>query len=170
MRILKLGTATSAILVFLVFLLARGAHGEDAPGNASGQIAPEVEVPVPLHSRQPEYLPLVPLPPPAHRFWDRTNLELFAGVAVMRTLDYTSTRNMLRRGREEILLPDDVVNNHAGFAALEAASTATSVGISYLLHRTGHHKLERWLSIGHISVAGFGASWNYSLKTKHPAR
>ena len=158
------------MLVFLVFLPARDAYAEDAPGNASAQITPEVEVPLPLHSRYPAYLPFVPLPPPAHRFWDRTNLGLFAGVAVMRTLDYTSTLNMLRRGREEILLPDDVVNNHAGFAALEAASTATSVGISYLLHRTGHHKLERWLSIGHISVAGFGASWNYSLKSKHPAR
>ena len=102
-----------------------------------------------------------------HAFWDRENLLLFGGVGVMRTLDYTSTLNMLRRGREEILLPGDVVRNHAGFAALEVASAATSIGISYALHRTGHHKLERWLSIGHISVAGFGAAWNYALDT-HP--
>ena len=85
----------------------------------------------------------------------------------MRTLDYTSTLNMLRRGREEILLPDDVVNNHAGFAALEAAGTATSIGISYLFHLTGHHKLERWVSVGHISVAGFGAVRNYALESHH---
>jgi len=86
----------------------------------------------------------------------------------MRILDYTSTLNMQRRGREEILLPDDVVNNRAGFAALEAAGTATSIGLSYLLHRTGHHKLERWLSIGHISATGFGAARNYALESKHP--
>jgi len=105
---------------------------------------------------------------PVHRFWDRTNILLFSGVAVFRGLDYASTRNFQRRGRTEILIPDDVANNSAGFASLEAAATMTSVGISYIFHRTGHHKMERWLSIGHISVTGFGVAWNYSLKSKHP--
>lgn len=105
--------------------------------------------------------------PPVHAFWDKENILLFSGVAVFRALDYTSTKNMLARGREEILLPDDVVDNSAGFAALEAAATATSVGISYIFHRTGHHKMERWLSIGHLSVTAFGAGRNYALKSKH---
>lgn len=104
---------------------------------------------------------------PTHAFWDRTNILLFSGVAVFRGLDYASTRNFLARGRDEILIPDDIVNNSAGFASLEAAGTLTSVGLSYLLHRTGHHKLERWLSIGHIGVTGFGVVRNYSLKSKH---
>ncbi len=106
-------------------------------------------------------------PSPQHRFWDRTNILLFSGVAAFRGLDYASTRNFQRRGREEILLPDDVVNNSAGFASLEAAGAATSVSIAYIFHRTGHHKLERWLSIGHISVTGFGVTRNYTLKSKH---
>ncbi|PYV57212.1 MAG: hypothetical protein DMG91_07445 [Acidobacteria bacterium] len=106
--------------------------------------------------------------PEAHRFWDRNNVLLFSSVAVSRGLDYASTRNMQARGREEILLPDDVVNNSAGFASLEAAGTMTSVGLSYLFHRTGHHKLERWLSIGHIGVTGFGVVRNYSLESQHP--
>ncbi len=105
---------------------------------------------------------------PTHHFFDRNNILLFSGIAVVRVLDYTSTRNMLARGREEELIPDDVVYNSAGFASLEAAGAATSVGISYLLHRTGHHKLERWISIGHISVTAFGAARNYALKSKHP--
>ena len=104
---------------------------------------------------------------PPHAFWDRTNILLFSGVAVFRGLDYASTRNFLARGREEILIPDDIVNNSAAFASLEAAATLTSVGLSYLLHRTNHHKLERWLSIGHIGVTGFGVVRNYSLKSKH---
>lgn len=104
-----------------------------------------------------------------HRFWDRTNFALFGGVAAMRALDYASTRNMQRRGREEILLPDDVVNNSAGFAALEAAGTVTSIGLSYWMHRTRHHKLERWVSIVHIGVTGFGDVRNYSLKSHHGA-
>jgi hypothetical protein len=102
-----------------------------------------------------------------HRFWDRTNVLLFSGVALFRGLDYASTRNMQARGREEILLPDDVVNNSAGFASLEAASAAASVGTAYIFHRTGHHKLERWISVGHISVTGFGVARNYALKSKH---
>ena len=43
----------------------------------------------------------------------------------------------------------------------------TSIGISYVFHRTGHHKLERWMSIGHISVASFGAVRNYCLESRH---
>jgi hypothetical protein len=82
-------------------------------------------------------------------------------------MDYASTRNFQARGRQEILLPDDVVNNSAGFASLEAAGTMTSVGISYIFHRTGHHKLERWLSIGHISATAFGDIRNYCLESKH---
>jgi hypothetical protein len=105
--------------------------------------------------------------PAAHSFWDRENVLLFSGVAVFRGLDYASTRNFMARGREEVLLPDDVVDNSAGFASLEAAATATSVGLSYLMHRTGHHKLERWVSITHMSVTAFGVARNYSLKSKH---
>jgi hypothetical protein len=115
-------------------------------------------------------LPTAPAPPREHAFWDRTNIALFSGIAVTRGMDYASTRNFQARGREEILLPDDVVNNSAGFASLEAAATLTSVGISYLLHRTGHHSLERWLSIGHISVTGFGDVRNYALESRHPAQ
>jgi hypothetical protein len=106
---------------------------------------------------------LPPTPVPQHRFWDRTNILLFSGVVASRALDYTSTRHFQARGDQEVLIPDDVVNNSAGFAALEAAGTATSVGISYILHRTGHHKLERWMSIGHIGVTAVGVVWNYSL-------
>src|SRR5258708_4571876 len=109
--------------------------------------------------------PVAPIP--QHRFWDRTNILLFSGIAVFRGLDYASTRNFQRRGRGEVLIPDDVVNNSAGFAGLEAAGAATSVGMSYIFHRTGHHKMERLMSIGHISVTGVGGVWNYSLESQH---
>jgi hypothetical protein len=103
-----------------------------------------------------------------HRFWDQTNDWLFAGVAASRTLDYFSTLNMRHRGRQEILLTNDVVDNHAAFAAIEAAGTATSIGVSYLFHRYGHHKLERWTSIIHMGLTSTGAVRNYCLKTAHP--
>jgi hypothetical protein len=162
------GTVAWAILLGAV-LCGGGLKSADA--QADGTVVEGPDAGLPCISRVPMDFALVALPPlPPHAFWDRENLYLFGGVAVMRTLDYTSTLNMLRRGREEILLPDDVVNNHAGFAALEVAGTATSIGISYLFHITGHHKLERWVSIGHISVAGFGAARNYALESHHQVK
>ena len=140
--------AALARIVFVVLLLA---------GNLLAEDHADVSV-----AERP------PAAPPVHRFWDSKNVLLFSGVAVFRGLDYASTRNFQARGRQEILLPDDVVNNSAGFASLEAAGVATSLGISDLLHRTGHHRLERWLSIGHIGVTGFGVARNYALQSKHP--
>ncbi len=103
-----------------------------------------------------------------HCFWDKENRWLFAGVGAARTLDYFSTLNMRRRGRQEILLSNDVVDNHAAFGAIEAASTGASIGASYLFHRYGHHKLERWTSFVHIGLTTTGAVRNYCLKTAHP--
>lgn len=147
---------------FLALLIAAPAAAADAP-SVPENVSKTTTVAV-----QPRNAVEAPDSPSMHRFWDRKNAWLFAGVATFRALDYTSTLNMQARGREEILLPDDVVNNRAGFAALEAAGAATSIGLSYLFHRTGHHKLERWVSITHISVAGFGAARNYALDSKHP--
>lgn len=106
-------------------------------------------------------------PPKTHRFWDKENDWLFGGVGASRTLDYFSTLNFRRRGNPEVLLTNDVVDNHAAFAAIEAGATGLSIGASYLFHRYGHHKLERWVSIIHISAATGGAARNYSLKTVH---
>jgi hypothetical protein len=103
----------------------------------------------------------------SHTFWDRENALLFSGVAVFRALDFASTKNFLARGRTEVLVPDDIVHNDAGFAGLEAAATATSIGISYIFHRANHHKMERWVSIVHMSVTAFGDAHNYALKSKH---
>lgn len=118
-----------------------------------------------VHTSEAQPAP-VPSLPEVHSFWDRENILLFSGVAITRGMDYASTRNFQARGRQEILLPDAVVNNSAGFAGLEAAATMTSVGISYIFHRTGHHKLERWMSIGHIGVTAFGDIRNYSLESR----
>src|SRR5258708_38033962 len=88
--------------------------------------------------------PAVPPDAPAkqHRFWDRTNILLFSGIAVFRGLDYASTRNFQRRGRGEVLIPDDVVNNSAGIAGLEAAGGGTSVGLGYNFCRAGGPTIE----------------------------
>ncbi len=88
-----------------------------------------------------------------HHFWDKKNDWLFAGVGAARTL---------------ILLTNEIVDNHAAFAAIEAAGTGVSIGASYLFHRYGRHKLERWTSIVHFGLTTSGAVRNYCLKTAHP--
>jgi hypothetical protein len=105
---------------------------------------------------------------PEHRFWDKENAWLFAGVGASRTLDYFSTLNLRRRHDQEILVTNDLVDNHAAFALVEAAGTGVSMGASYLFHHYGHHKLERWTSIVHIGLTTTGAVRNYCLKTAHP--
>ena len=110
-----------------------------------------------------------PAKPTAHKFWDTENILLFAGVGAARGLDYASTLNIRRRGLNEALLNNETVDNHAEFAAIEAATTAASVGLSYIFHATGHHRLERWTSYVHIGVTVAGAARNYALKTPHPA-
>ncbi len=140
-----------------LFASTSAAQQTPPPGEA-GQVSTKAPVPAPSPPTQ--------VPPP-HAFWDRTNTLLFSGVGVFRGLDYASTRNFQARGREEVLIPDDVVNNSAGFAGLEVAGTAASVGLSYWMHQVGHHKIERWISIIHIGVTGFGVARNYSLKSKH---
>jgi hypothetical protein len=159
---LKAGSCARLLILHVIFLAAiSSCYGQELP--EAPRSAPGIPA---VPAANPNVEP-ANVRPSVHRFWDRTNIWLFAGVGFTRGMDYASTRNFQARGRDEILIPDDVVNNSAGFASLEAAATATSVGISYLLHRTGHHKLERWLSIGHIGVTGFGDVRNYCLKTKH---
>jgi hypothetical protein len=106
-------------------------------------------------------------PQATHRFWDRTNDLWFAAVGAGRALDYASTLNLRRRGIDEIFLTNSIVDNHPLFGGIEAAATAASIGVSYLFHRTGHHRLERWTSIVHFGVATGGAARNYALKTPH---
>src|SRR5712692_2524674 len=108
---------------------------------AAAQRAPSADSVTPVRKNQTKELMR------EHRFWDKKNDWWFAGVGAARTLDYFSTLNMRRRGRQEILLSNDVVDNHAAFGAIEAASTGASIGVSYLFHRYGHHKLERWTSV-----------------------
>ena len=141
------------LCMFLAANLTAIAKAQNKPSSSSPQ--PTLE----LHAADKS----------VRKFWDSENAWLFAGVGAARTLDYFSTLNMRSRGRDEILLTNDVVDNHAAFAAIEAAGTGVSIGASFLFHHYGHHKLERWTSVIHIGLTTTGAVRNYCLKTAHPA-
>jgi hypothetical protein len=105
----------------------------------------------------------------SHPSWDKENIALFAGVGVVRALDYASTRHFRDRGVDEWLLTNQIVDNKPLFAGIEVAGVAASIGVSYLFHRSGHHKLERWVSIVHIGAGIGGSAWNYTLKASPPS-
>ena len=101
---------------------------------------------------------------PPHKFWDTENIYLFSGVGAVRMLDYASTRHLRDQGNYEWLLSNSIVDNRPLFVGIELAGTAASIGVSYLFHRTGHHSLERWVSMVHIGVGVGGSIRNYLLK------
>jgi len=157
-RVLKQWKMASLVLMALL-----GASGIRAQEPSAPKTKPPGAVDPAISGEQ-----VATLPNQAHRFWDKENAWLFTGIGAGRTLDYFSTLNLRRRGLQEILITNDAVDNHAAFAVIEAAGTGASIGVSYLFHRYGHHKLERWTSIVHIGVATTGGVRNYCLKTKRP--
>lgn len=160
-------TTSQRIRLFGLILLVLLASVTSAVAQEAGKQEPSLSSPrkEPTATSKPQTEDASP----PHRFLDKENGWLFAGVGAARTLDYFSTLNMRRRGRQEIFLTNDVVDNHAAFATIEAAATGVSIGASYLFHRHGHHKLERWTSYVHIGLSTTGAVRNYCLKTAHPA-
>lgn len=92
---------------------------------------------------------------PSHRFWDRKNSLLFATSAAFSAADFVVTRDNLRSGGQELNPVTRVFSGStAGLAVNFAGETAGVVGISYVFHRTGHHKLERVVSMLNIGASG----------------
>jgi hypothetical protein len=110
----------------------------------------------------PRKLPEVP----SHRFFDRTNISLHVANALLQTGDLISTRQIMDRGgRETSPLARPFVNGGIGgqmVASYVIGTGGTLLG-SYLLHRTGHHRLERWLPISVMTMEGLATISNARL-------
>lgn len=96
-----------------------------------------------------------------HQFWDTQNRVLFVAVAALSGADFVVTRANLQSGGQEL---NPVVRvfgrSTAGLAVNFVGETAGSVALSYFFHKTGHHKLERAVSLVNIGssagAVGFG--------------
>jgi len=99
---------------------------------------------------------------PSHRFWDRENSVLFATSAALCTADFVVTRNNLRNGGQELNPVTRVfAGSTAGLAANFAGEAVGVVGVSYLFHKTGHHKLERAVSL--LNIGSSAAAVTFDL-------
>jgi len=101
-------------------------------------------------------VPAEPLPSaPSHRFWDRENRILFAMVAASSAADFAVTRANLHNGGRELNPVTRVFSGStAGLALNFSGETAGAIGLSYFFHKTGHHKLERIVSMTNIGASG----------------
>lgn len=97
-----------------------------------------------------------------HRFWDRSNRILLAAAAGMNAADFAVTRANLQSGGRELNPMVRVFGrSSAGLAVNFAGETAGVVGLSYLFHKTGHHKLERMVSL--VDVGASTGAVSYGL-------
>ncbi|MFZ1140521.1 MAG: hypothetical protein WAN76_15165 [Candidatus Sulfotelmatobacter sp.] len=98
---------------------------------------------------------------PSHRFWDRENSILFATNAAFSTADFIATRNNLRNGGQELNPVTRVfAGSTAGLAVNFAGEAVGVVGLSYLFHKTGHHRLERAVSILNIGSSAMAVTFD----------
>lgn len=121
-------------------------------------LRPEAIEPAPfVKSVEPVTLPEAP----SHRFWDRENSLLFATSAAFSAADFFATRNRLRNGGQEVNPVTRVfAGSTAGLAVNFAGETVGVVGLSYLFHKTGHHKLERAVSLVNIGASAAAVTFD----------
>jgi len=99
---------------------------------------------------------------PTHRFWDRENRFLVATDAAFSAADFFVTRANLKNGGQELNPVTRVfAGSTAGLAVNFAGETAGVVGVSYFLHKTGHHKLERLVSM--LNIGSSAAAVTFDL-------
>lgn len=98
----------------------------------------------------------------SHPFWDRENRVLFTAVGALAAADFCTTRaNLASGGRELNPVTRVLSGSTAGLAANFALETASTIGISYMFHKTGHHKLERITSF--VNIGGSAGAVAYGL-------
>ena len=117
----------------------------------SADMAPMAFAPV---SAQPDT-------PAPHRFWDRENRILFATVGALATADFCVTHANLASGGKELNPVTRVLSGSTPrLAANFALETSGIMAISYMFHKTGHHKLERITSFVNIGSSATAVAYD----------
>ena len=97
-----------------------------------------------------------------HKFWDKQNKFLFIAAGAGAAADFAVTRaNLQRGGRELNPLVRPFGRSSAGLAMNFAGETAAVISLSYFFHKTGHHKMERAVSM--VNIASSATAVGYGL-------
>ena len=93
-------------------------------------------------------------PETTHRFWDSENKVLFTGVIASDCADFAVTYSNLQRGGQEL---NPIVRvfgrSFGGLAVNFSGESAGTIALSYFFHKTGHHKMERYVSMVNIGTS-----------------
>lgn len=124
-----------------------------AQGPTPDAPRPSIELTSSLMLQQPTY--------ETHRFLDRKNRILFLAAAAFNGADFAVTRSNLQNGgREQDPIVRVVGRSTPGLAVYFVGETAGTIALSYFCHKSGHHKLERIVSLVDIgssaSAVGYG--------------
>jgi hypothetical protein len=107
----------------------------------------------------------VPEAPSAHKkFWDRTNIIMVSAFAGTTALDFAATQRNLAGptgGTEHNPLAQPFMGSTPGRVAYFGGAAAGTVGLSYLFHKTGHHKLEHATLMIGIGCSTQGAVYSF---------
>jgi hypothetical protein len=146
---LRVSVIALAITVFVPVLKAQG---------------PLPDAPAPAHGAEPAAITFIAptSTESTHKFWDAKNSMLFATAFALDGADFAVTRANLQSGGQEL---NPIVRvfgrSTAGLAANFAGEGAGTVALSYFFHRTGHHKLERMVSV--VNIGGSATAVGYGL-------
>jgi uncharacterized membrane protein YeiB len=106
----------------------------------------------------PVVQPVLPeSPPQQHKFFDREQLLALSAHSGMRLLDTVKTCRELSHGGTEVWIP---TQSCGGIAVWQVGSLGLALGVGWMFHRHGHHRLERitpWVATG-ASAAGWTKS------------
>jgi hypothetical protein len=113
-----------------------------------------------------ETAPPVSIPPLSmgseHKFWDKKNCALFVAAATLNGADFAVTRANLQNGGRELNPVVRMFGRSApGLAVNFVGETVGVVSLSYFFHKTGHHKLERVVSM--LNIASSAGAVSYGL-------
>lgn len=97
-----------------------------------------------------------------HKFWDAQNRALFLAAAALNGADFAVTRANLQSGGQEL---NPIVRifgrSTPGLALNFAGETAGVLSLSYFFHKTGHHRLERAVSV--LDIGASAGAVTYGL-------
>jgi hypothetical protein len=99
-----------------------------------------------------------------HKFWDAANKTLFASHAVLEAVDFGITHHNLSNGGRELdsMAKALCESGTAGQLVFFGGRMAGVVAVSYLLHRTGHHKLERAFPVYASGDSAYGVAYSFA--------
>ena len=125
---------------------------------------PLPDAPIPLfEGAVPRMIATQPRVEVSHKFWDRQNQILLVAAAASNMADFAVTRDNLRKGGREL---NPVVRvfgrSTAGLALNFVGETAGVISVSYFFHKTGHHKLERAVSLVNIGSSAGAVAYGLS--------